>query len=68
MWESSTGKLLPKFSIPTYSSEKIVYLDVEKIMQESIAGKAIISHIIDIQIEYYNKLFCKLLFNDNQDE
>ena len=28
-------------SIPSYSSEKIVYLDVEKIMQESIAGKAI---------------------------
>ena len=32
-------------SIPTYSKEKIVYLDVEKIMQESIAGKAIISQI-----------------------
>ena len=28
-----------------YSSEKIVYLDVEKIMQESIAGKAIIAKI-----------------------
>ena len=26
-------------SFPGYSSEKIVYLDVEKIMQESIAGK-----------------------------
>ena len=33
------------FSIPTYSSEKIVYLDVEKIMQDSIAGKAIIAKI-----------------------
>jgi len=32
-------------SIPSYSSEKIVYLDVEKIMQESIAGKAIITKI-----------------------
>ncbi len=32
-------------SIPLYSSEKIVYLDVEKIMQESIAGKAIISKL-----------------------
>ena len=33
------------FSVPGYSSEKIVYLDVEKIMQESIAGKSIISHL-----------------------
>ena len=32
-------------SIPSYSGEKIVYLDVEKIMQESIAGKAIITKI-----------------------
>ena len=32
-------------SIPSYSGEKIVYLDVEKIMQESIAGKAIIIKI-----------------------
>ena len=32
-------------SLPVYSSEKIVYLDVEKIMQESIAGKAIIAQI-----------------------
>jgi len=32
-------------SLPLYSSEKIVYLDVEKIMQESIAGKAIIAKI-----------------------
>ena len=31
--------------IPLYSSEKIVYLDVEKIMQDSIAGKAIIAKI-----------------------
>ena len=28
-----------------FSSEKIVYLDVEKIMQESIAGKSIISQL-----------------------
>ena len=33
------------FSFPGYSSEKIVYLDVEKIMQESIAGKSIISQL-----------------------
>ena len=33
------------FSSPIYSNEKIVYLDVEKIMQESIAGKAIIAKI-----------------------
>ena len=32
-------------SLPTLSSEKIVYLDVEKIMQESIAGKSIIKKI-----------------------
>ena len=33
------------FTLPVYSSEKIVYLDVEKIMQESIAGKAVIAQI-----------------------
>ena len=33
------------FCVPGYSSEKIVYLDVEKIMQDSIAGKSIISQI-----------------------
>ena len=32
-------------SNPVFSSEKIVYLDVEKIMQESIAGKSIISQL-----------------------
>ena len=32
-------------SAPVYSSEKIVYLDVEKIMQESIAGKFIIDQL-----------------------
>ena len=32
-------------SVPGYSSEKIVYLDVEKIMQESIAGKSIIAQL-----------------------
>ena len=33
--------------VPTYSysSEKIVYLDVEKIMQESIAGKSIVAQL-----------------------
>ena len=30
---------------PGYSSEKIVYLDVEKIMQQSTAGKSIIAQI-----------------------
>ena len=37
--------LLIVISIPAYSSEKIVYLDVEKIMQQSIAGKSIIAQI-----------------------
>ncbi len=32
-------------SAPTYSSEKVVYLDVEKIMQESIAGKSIATQL-----------------------
>ena len=32
-------------SIPGYSSEKIVYLDVERIMQQSIAGKSIIAQL-----------------------
>tara|TARA_B100001248_G_C27211799_1_gene376153 strand:+ start:81 stop:599 length:519 start_codon:yes stop_codon:yes gene_type:complete len=32
-------------SVPVYSSEKIVYLDVEKIMQQSIAGKSIIAQL-----------------------
>ena len=31
--------------VPGYSSEKIVYLDVEKIMQQSIAGKSIIAQL-----------------------
>ena len=30
---------------PGYTSEKIVYLDVEKIMQQSIAGKSIIAQL-----------------------
>ena len=34
--------IIPSYS---YSSEKIVYLDVEKIMQESIAGKSIITQL-----------------------
>ena len=33
------------FSSIVYSNEKIVYLDVEKIMQESIAGKAVSAKI-----------------------
>ena len=32
-------------SVPVYSLEKIVYLDVEKIMQQSIAGKSIIAQL-----------------------
>ncbi len=32
-------------SVPVYSSEKVVYLDVEKIMQQSIAGKSIITQL-----------------------
>ena len=31
--------------VPGYSSEKIVYLDVEKIMQQSAAGKSIIAQL-----------------------
>ncbi len=37
--------LLFFISLPVYSSEKIVYLDVEKIMQESTAGKSIIAQL-----------------------
>ena len=32
-------------SLPLYSSEKVVYLDLEKIMQESTAGKSIIGQL-----------------------
>ena len=32
-------------SVPSYSSEKIVYLDIEKIMQSSIAGKSIVTQL-----------------------
>tara|TARA_B100000963_G_C22621795_1_gene670317 strand:+ start:2158 stop:2676 length:519 start_codon:yes stop_codon:yes gene_type:complete len=32
-------------ALPGFTSEKIVYLDVEKIMQESSAGKSIISQL-----------------------
>ena len=31
--------------LPSYSSERVVYLDLEKIMQESIAGKSIIKEL-----------------------
>ena len=37
--------LLFFISIPGHSSEKIVYLDVEMIMQKSIAGKSIIDQL-----------------------
>ena len=37
--------LLILVSVPGFSSEKIVYLDVEKIMQDSIAGKSIIAQL-----------------------
>ena len=37
--------LFISISAHAFSSEKIVYLDVEKIMQESTAGKSIISQI-----------------------
>ena len=32
-------------TIPSYSNEKIVYLNIEKIMQESVAGKSIITQL-----------------------
>ena len=32
-------------ALPGFSSEKIVYLDVEKIMKDSLAGKSIISQL-----------------------
>ena len=32
-------------STPSYSSGKVVYLDVEKIMQKSVAGKSIIAQL-----------------------
>ena len=32
-------------AIPSYSNEKIVYLNIERIMQESIAGKSIITQL-----------------------
>ena len=37
--------LLILVSVPGFSSEKIVYLDIEKIMQDSIAGKSIITQL-----------------------
>ena len=37
--------LFTLISVPGFSSEKIVYLDVEKIMQQSIAGKSIIAQL-----------------------
>ena len=33
-------------SFPVFSKEKIAYLDVEKIMQESVAGKSIVSQMM----------------------
>ena len=43
------------FSIPSYSSERVVYLDVEKIMQSSIAGKSIIAQLKSKQESSVNK-------------
>ena len=43
------------FSIPSYSSERVVYLDVEKIMQTSIAGKSIIAQLKSKQESSVNK-------------
>jgi len=37
--------LLILISVPGYSSEKVVYLDLEKIMQQSTAGKSIIEQL-----------------------
>ena len=37
--------LLIFFALPGFTKEKIVYLDIEKIMQESSAGKSIISQL-----------------------
>jgi len=45
-------------SIPSYSSEKVVYLDVEKIMQNSVAGKSIIAQLKskrDLSISKFKK-------------
>ena len=45
-------------SLPLYSAEKVVYLDVEKIMQESIAGKSIIAQLKkkrELSISKFNK-------------
>ena len=45
-------------SLPLYSAEKVVYLDVEKIMQESSPGKSIISQLKkkrDISISNFKK-------------
>ena len=33
------------FSVSSYSSERVVYLDVEKIMNKSIAGKSIVAKL-----------------------
>ena len=40
---------------PSYSTEKIAYLDVEKIMQDSIAGKSIISQLKKKKGNFYNE-------------
>ncbi len=45
-------------SLPSYSAEKVVYLDVEKIMQQSSAGKSIISQLKkrrDISVSNFKK-------------
>ena len=41
--------------LPSNSAEKVVYLDVEKIMQTSIAGKSIIAQLKSKQESSVNK-------------
>jgi len=53
-----TTVLIFIISLPSYSAEKVVYLDVEKIMQQSSAGKSIISQLKkkrDISISSFKK-------------
>ena len=45
--------------VPSYSTEKIAYLDVEKIMQDSIAGKSIISQLKKKTGSFHNKIKTK---------
>ena len=48
---------------PGFSSEKIVYLDVEKIMQDSLAGKSIIAQLKKKEkLQYLNSKTGKKIF------